>query len=322
MDTGERQPDYGSLGPLHRPSLLDGGTLRTQGCMHALLACPARAAFLWVFLLVTLPVWLYTAVTDVCCSCCCSTEGRRRHGRFVGRLTSVLWRLAFRVCFWIRINVSGLDELGCAGQRGRQVFVAANHVSWLDTPLICAFLPSSLVGDTKTLMARAHLRLPLLGRIARAVGHLPVPFTRSTTQGDFSVDRERMAEALRMVDDHVRSGGHMAVFPEGELNRHWQTLQQFRAGGMEVCIRHDMEVWGWVISGAADCWPQDLAVGGKPATLRGRVALLYPSARAAAEGLAGSGAELHAQAIALAGDMRSRMQGMLSALLPAPEDGA
>jgi len=266
------------------------------------------------FVQATLPVWLYTLVTDLCCCCIGSSDqSMRRRGRLVGWLTSLLWRVAFRFCFWIRIEDEGLQSLQKAGRHGRQVFVAVNHVSWLDTPIVCAYLPSHLVGDMKTLMSRSHLRLPILGRLADAIGHMPVPFS-SQARGEFGVDKERMAETLARVNAHIASGGHLIIFPEGDLNKEWETLLPFRAGGIELCIRHDMEVWGWVIAGTADCWPQTSALGGTPACITAQATLLYASAQDAARSLAGEDADLRTQAVALAEDMRARMQRSLDEL--------
>jgi len=283
---------------------------------------PARISFAATFVLATLPVWAYTLVTDACCCCARrSDEARRRRGRFVAWLVWLSWRLAFRVCCWVRLEREGLKAMGSAGTRGRQVFAVSNHVSWLDTPILCSLLPEHLVGDTKTLMARSHLGLPVLGRLAEAIGHLPVPFL-SRSEGDFSIDKEAFAKTLERLNGHLDAGGHLMIFPEGGLNADWRTLQPFRAGGLEFCIRYDMEVWGWLVAGTANCWPSTVAVGGSPAVIRNQALLLYPSAKEAAERLAGAQADLKTQAVALAGDMRTKMQRCLDELVAGGPDGA
>eukprot|EP00747_Dinoflagellata_sp_TGD_P222972 gnl/TRDRNA2_/TRDRNA2_94638_c1_seq2.p1 gnl/TRDRNA2_/TRDRNA2_94638_c1~~gnl/TRDRNA2_/TRDRNA2_94638_c1_seq2.p1 ORF type:complete len:160 (-),score=22.45 gnl/TRDRNA2_/TRDRNA2_94638_c1_seq2:7-435(-) len=142
-------------------------------------------------------------------------------------------------------------------------------------------------------MSRAHLKLPILGRLALAVGHLPIPFN-SRKAGDFSVDKEKMKKTMDDVDTHIGAGGHLLIWPEGDLNKEWRTLKQFRAGGMEIAIRHDMEVWGWLMVGPADCWPAVVCLGGWPSKVTLKAVCIHKSAKQAAEKLASSSsARLH-----------------------------
>lgn len=270
-----------------------------------------------VFALSTLPIWLITAISDVCG---CGTHGASRCARaqFLAKLVSYAWYFAFRVCCWIRIDTSGLAALQDAGRSGRSVFIAMNHVSFLDTPIICAFMPCHLVGDVKTLMSKRFMRMPILSRLAKAIGHMPVPF-HSSNRGDHKVDKDEMEGVLKEIDRHVEKGGHLCIFPEGDLNRQWWTLQQFRAGGMEICIRHDMELWGWITAGAATSWPKGVAVGGSPANLRARAVLLHRSAKEAARELAGGADDIRAQALALANDAQKQMQKFLDGMVEESE---
>mmetsp|Transcript_124993 Transcript_124993/g.266800 ORF Transcript_124993/g.266800 Transcript_124993/m.266800 type:complete len:326 (-) Transcript_124993:101-1078(-) len=287
----------------------------------------ARIAFLFFFVLATLPAWIYAAIGDAlwaCLGCFCCwwsawPEWQRCRGRLLAWMLSSAWRCAFvfSSC-WLRVESSGTAPLKGAGRAGRPVFAVSNHASFLDFPVICAYLPWNLTGDMKTLMASGHLRLPLLGRLAHAVGHMPVPFRNSHTRGDFSVDKEKMAEIMERVDAHVASGGHIGLFPEGDLNKDWKTLKRFRAGGLEIAIRHDMEVWGWVIAGTADSWPVGEMLGGSPARVTMSAELLYSSASEAGKRLAGPDSDLRAQAEAMAEDMRATMQRMMDSLV---EDG-
>lgn len=273
-----------------------------------------RIMFLVIFTLCTLPPWVYTLFTDVCGCTPTTAEGMRRRGRFVANLTGSLWYMALRLCCWLEVDSQGLAPLNGAGRGFRSVFIAVNHTSFMDTPLVCAMMPRRLAGDTKTLAARVHLKLPILGRLASVVGHLPVPYT-SRRVGDFTLDKEQMAKTMAKVDEHIWAGGHLAIFPEGDLNKDWHVLKQFRRGGMEICIRHDMEVWGWITVGPAISWPADVFLGGTPAKLRNRAFLICISAKEAAERLAGPGSTLQEQAQALAAEARAAMQKVLDEML-------
>lgn len=271
--------------------------------------------FMLIFLVLTLPIWLLALLTDLCL--CCAGKAvtvRRCRGRFFGRMSWICWNIALFLCFWIRLDYKGVAGLPGAGTLGRPLYIGCNHQSFFDSPLCCCLGPWRLVGDVKTLMARGMMKLPILGRMAQAIGHMPVPFTSKTT-GDFSVDRSKMAELQEAVDAHITSGGHLMVFPEGDLNRDWKVLKPFRVGGMEMCIRHDMEMWGFVMVAPSRSWHPDSAFGGQPTRITVRAFRAYESAKDAAERLAGPGADLRAQATALAEDYRKAMQRCLEDIL-------
>ena len=67
-------------------------------------------------------------------------------------------------------------------------------------------------------MADYLLNMPILGACIKVMGHFPVAF-KGTKDGDFSVDREQMAQTQKRVDDHIESGGVLCFFPEGQINK-------------------------------------------------------------------------------------------------------
>lgn len=265
-----------------------------------------RAAFLMNFVSCTLPTWIIAAVTDLPLFQPRTVESWRRRGNLLARLSWLLWRLAFRLCFWIQIDEEGVAPLvEEAGRTHRQIVLCVNHVSYLDTPLVCTLCPWRLVTDLKVLMQRAYLRLPILGRLATDIGHIPIPF-KSRHDGDFSVDRPEMARTSVKIDEHIAAGGHLIIFPEGQLNEEWQHLQQFRAGGFEIALRHDMEIWGLVIAGASDVWPAKAPLGGDPGRILCRAVLIAESATEVAAKLGGR--SFCEQGRALASHVQGTMQ--------------
>ena len=66
-------------------------------------------------------------------------------------------------------------------------------------------------------MADYLLNMPILGACIQAMGHFPVAF-KGKADGDFTVDREKMAQTQLRVDNHIQSGGILCFFPEGQLN--------------------------------------------------------------------------------------------------------
>ena len=109
----------------------------------------------------------------------------------------------------------------------RPVFMLGNHTSFLDTVLTVAKMPMRCIYRSRTYMADYLLDLPLLGTCIRAMGHFEVSF-KGKTDGDFSVDREKMAQTQLRVDAFIASGGMLCFFPEGQLNANPETVMPFR----------------------------------------------------------------------------------------------
>ncbi|MFD8208001.1 lysophospholipid acyltransferase family protein [Streptomyces sp. NPDC059695] len=88
---------------------------------------------------------------------------------------------------------------GTAGAIPGPLLVVANHVSWLDIPLVAAVLPGRMVAKTEV------RRWPVLGTIA-ALG------------GTLFIDRDRLRAlpgTVRAMSGVLGAGGRVVVFPEG-----------------------------------------------------------------------------------------------------------
>ncbi|WP_078954089.1 1-acyl-sn-glycerol-3-phosphate acyltransferase [Streptomyces globisporus] len=88
---------------------------------------------------------------------------------------------------------------GTAGTVTGPLLVVANHVSWLDIPLLAAVLPGRMVAKTEV------RRWPVLGPLA-ALG------------GTLFIDRDRLRAlpgTVRAVAAVLAGGGRVVVFPEG-----------------------------------------------------------------------------------------------------------
>ncbi|WP_078868060.1 lysophospholipid acyltransferase family protein [Streptomyces sp. NRRL F-5727] len=112
-----------------------------------------------------------------------------------GRLALVrLWARTVLRAFGVRPAVTGAPPAA-----GRPVLVVANHVSWLDIPLVAAVLPGRMI-------AKREVRdWPVLGVLA-ALG------------GTLFIDRDglrRLPGTVREVAGALAAGGRVAAFPEG-----------------------------------------------------------------------------------------------------------
>lgn len=85
--------------------------------------------------------------------------------------------------------------------------VAANHVSEIDPFMLAHFLVDH--GTPPLFLAKSSLfELPLLGRVLRGLGQVPV--YRGTSQA---------GQALKAAEAAVRGGGCVVIMPEGTLTR-------------------------------------------------------------------------------------------------------
>lgn len=105
------------------------------------------------------------------------------------------WARAVPRAFGVRVTVRRhAPETATGGE-----LVVANHISWLDIPLIASVLPGRMVAKSEI------RRWPLLGRMA-ALG------------GTLFIERHRLRAlpaAVRAVAEALRSGSRVVVFPEG-----------------------------------------------------------------------------------------------------------
>lgn len=104
------------------------------------------------------------------------------------------WSRAVLRIFGVHVRVSGNP-----GGRSGGELVVANHISWLDIPLVAAVLPARMLGKSDI------RRWPLLGALAARGGTL-------------FIDRESLRALPASVDavaDALRAGDRVVAFPEG-----------------------------------------------------------------------------------------------------------
>ncbi|WP_327371648.1 lysophospholipid acyltransferase family protein [Streptomyces sp. NBC_01217] len=120
--------------------------------------------------------------------------GAARRERLIRR-----WAYGVVRAFGVRVRVIGrpVPPDGTTGEPG--TLVVANHISWLDIPLVAAVFPGRM-------LAKSEIRdWPLLGRLA-AVG------------GTLFVRRDRLRSLPTTVGDiaaALRGGSRVVAFPEG-----------------------------------------------------------------------------------------------------------
>lgn len=115
---------------------------------------------------------------------------------FGARVRHVLtryWARAVLRAFGVRLRVTGVPH----GERAS--LVVANHISWLDIPLIAAVMPGRMLAKTEV------RRWPVLGPLAARGGTL-------------FLERDRLRAlpgTVAAMADALRGGARVIVFPEG-----------------------------------------------------------------------------------------------------------
>ncbi|KAL3919151.1 MAG: hypothetical protein SGPRY_005735 [Prymnesium sp.] len=195
----------------------------------------------------------------------------------------LFWRWPFTMSPWVRTHFSGLEAAAQArlGSSGRPVLIAANHTSFLDALLFASHINYATMARLAALASSHLFKIPLLGTVIRSVGHIPVFFKDHKLEQDFSTDQSKKALMLASIERHVKHGGYLCMYPEGQIHRghgspNTRTLQPFRVGGLKIALEYDMELWAWVSKGNNDCWPRT-AVGGLPSTLKTRLVPIAPA---------------------------------------------
>lgn len=233
------------------------------------MAFESLGVFLFNFWLVSLmlPIWAVASIGNLCCRCC--KCGEDCLARVVIFMTAIAWRTTMLMssCF-IHVDVKGLNDFRTKlGSTGRPAVLIANHTSFLDTILILTLYSLRHSGSVRMFVGNHLFKMPLLGSIVKAMGHLSVPF-KSGQGGKFEVDKEEMAVRMKQLQDHVEEGNFAAWFPEGQVNLgDVMKLQMFRAGGFTIPVNVDVELWCLAAVGNGVCWPGKSSVGGRPAQI-------------------------------------------------------
>jgi len=156
-------------------------------------------------------------------------------GRLQHRCARWWARSLLAVC-GIRVRVQGTEHI----TPGAVYVWTANHQSYLDIPVVFAWLPAEF-----RIMAKATLfHVPFLGWHLRRSGHMPVARDNPA----------RAARSLLAAAAHVHRGTAVFIFPEGGRSPDGQ-LREFRAGAFLLAIKAETPVVPITIRGTFEALP-------------------------------------------------------------------
>lgn len=129
-----------------------------------------------------------------------------------------------------RFDVRGIEHIPTHGPG----VIAGNHIGFLDFTFI-GYAARPRGRRIRFMAKRSVFELPVVGRLMRAMGHIPV-------------DRQVGWPAARQGSDLVRRGELIGVFPEATISRSW-LLKPFRRGAAGIALYRDVPlipvvVWG------------------------------------------------------------------------------
>jgi len=157
------------------------------------------------------------------------------------RLARLWAKVLLRAC-GVSVRVEGLEQIDPTAS---YVFVA-NHLSFMDTPVVLANIPVQF----RFLAKQGLFQIPLLGTHLSRAGHISVP--RGDPRGSVKV-MQQAAETIQ------RKKVSLLIFPEGGRS-HTGVLQPFKEGGAYIAIKAGVPVVPVALIGTRDILPMGAAV--------------------------------------------------------------
>jgi 1-acyl-sn-glycerol-3-phosphate acyltransferase len=129
------------------------------------------------------------------------------------------WAKSLLMVSGVKVRVEGLEHIDPTAS---YIFIA-NHLSYMDTPVMLANIPVQF----RFLAKRGLFKIPLLGTHLSRAGHIPVP--REDPRAAVKV-MQQAAEAIQQKKISL------LIFPEGGRS-HNGVLRPFKEGGAYIAIK-------------------------------------------------------------------------------------
>ncbi len=142
--------------------------------------------------------------------------------RLIGLLVIPVWA---KVASGYRI--SGKQNL--AGVKHRAAILIANHVYFLDAPIICACV--NRMKKTRIISLGENMDIPVVGHLIKALGAIPLADTKSG-----------MVKFSETVSHLLDRGKHILFFAEGALWPYYHGIRPFRSGGFLFAVKKQVPV--------------------------------------------------------------------------------
>lgn len=152
----------------------------------------------------------------------------------------------------VRVSARGLENI----QKGIPYVFMANHMSFLDGPLLFMLIPQPV----RVILKKEVFRIPVIGWGMRQVEFIPVD------RGKLKGGRRSIQRAVGLIRE---KGYSFLIFPEGTRSRDGR-LQAFRRGGFFLALESKVPIIPVSITGTFELMPK-----GAFFVRRGRVRVLF-----------------------------------------------
>lgn len=142
--------------------------------------------------------------------------GKIRGGNFIYRMC-MIWG----DCWFLLIGITHKNFFDSPHSRSEQYIFVANHISYLDAPIIV----KSIRQPVRVLGKIEMARIPFFGFIYR---NAIVTVDRSSL--------ENRARSVRVLKSVLRKGISIFIFPEGTFNETGKPLKEFFDGAFRIAI--------------------------------------------------------------------------------------
>lgn len=181
-------------------------------------------------------------------------DGGRRQVTIARFWSRVLLKIA-----GVRLEIEGLEKIDT---KASYVFIA-NHVSYMDTPVVLASIPMQF----RFLAKKSLFSIPFLGYHLKRAGHIAVP--RDNPRAAL----KSMAEAGRTIRER---GISVLLFPEGGRSLDGE-LHQFKEGAAYIAIKAGVPIVPVGLTGVLHVLPMG-SITVRPGHVRVRIGDPIPTA--------------------------------------------
>ena len=141
------------------------------------------------------------------------------------------------VSTFYRIRTSGVERIPAEGP----ALLVCNHVSFVDAVVIMGESPRPI----RFVMDLGIFKAPVLGPLFKAVGAIGIVSAKT--------DPAMFAKANALIDDALRDGELVCIFPEGRITDDGE-LQPFRQGAARIAERNAVPVVPMALRGLWGSW--------------------------------------------------------------------
>jgi 1-acyl-sn-glycerol-3-phosphate acyltransferase len=160
-----------------------------------------------------------------------------------------------RIILGIRLDISGRETV----DRKKSSAFMANHLSFLDGPLLFLVIPQSV----RVILKKEIFRIPIIGWAMRFVGFVPVD-RKGVKSGRLSIER-----ATRLIKKKHYS---YLIFPEGTRSLDGQ-MQPFRRGAFFLAVNSQVPIVPITLEGSFELMPK-----GSSSAKKGTVRVVFHEA--------------------------------------------